>query len=112
KMLVEEHGARAKILHEGSAEIKDRVSRAYGILIHSYQIEAIEALNAISLLKLGVELGWLTGTNVKELNRLFFNCRRAHLLHQYSGEKIKQEEIPHKRAEFIHKNLKNVQLAI
>ncbi len=110
-MLVEEHGARSKILHEESAEIKDRVSRAFGILIHSYQIEAVEALNAISLLKLGAELGWLTGVTSKELNRLFFNCRRAHLLHQY-GERIKQEEIPHKRAEFIHKTLKGVQLTI
>lgn len=112
KMLVEEHGARAKILHdENNAEIKDRVSRAFGILIHSYQIEAVEALNAISLLKLGVELGWMNGVSVRELNSLFFNCRRAHLLHQY-GEKIKQEEIPHKRAEYIHKSLKDVKLTI
>lgn len=111
KMLVEEHGARSKILHEDNAEIKDRVSRAFGILIHSYQIEAVEALNAISLLKLGVELGWMTGVTSRELNSLFFNCRRAHLLHN-CGEKIKQEEIPHKRAEYIHKALKNVQLTI
>lgn len=111
KMLVEEHGARSKILHEDNAEIKDRISRAFGILIHSYQIEAVEALNAISLLKLGVELGWMTGVTSKELNSLFFNCRRAHLLH-HCGERIKQEEIPHKRAEFIHKALKNVQLTI
>lgn len=111
KILLEEHGARSKILHEDNSEIKDRVSRAYGILFHSYQIEAVEALNAISLLKLGVELGWMKGTTSKELNRLFFSCRRAHLLQQY-GEKIKQEEIAHKRAAFIHQNLKGVELTI
>jgi protein arginine kinase len=111
KILLEEHGARSKILHEDNGEIKDRVSRAYGVLIHSYQIEAVEALNAISLLKLGAELGWMKGTTTKELNRLFFNCRRAHLLHQ-CGEKIKQEEIAHKRAAYIHQNLKGVELTI
>lgn len=111
KILLEEHGARSKILHEDNAEIKDRVSRAFGVLIHSYQIETVEALNALSLLKLGVELGWMSGTTSKELNRLFFNCRRAHLLHQYE-EKIKQEELAHKRAAYIHQNLKNVQLTI
>jgi protein arginine kinase len=111
KLLLEENGIRKKIRQEDSAEIKDKVSRAFGVLIHSYQIEAIEALNAISLLKLGFDLGWVTGTGVKELNNLFFNCRRAHLLNQYK-EKVKQEEIPHKRAEFIHRSLKEVKLVI
>lgn len=112
KLQVEEHSAKSKILHEDSAEIKDNVSRAFGILIHSYQIEAIEALNAISLLKLGLELGWAKGISITDINQLFFNCRRAHLLHQFSGAAIKQEEILHKRAEFIHQVLKNVTLTI
>jgi protein arginine kinase len=79
-------------------------------LIHSYQIEAVEALNAISLLKLGVDLRWVLGITMEQLNLLFFNCRRAHLLCQFK-EKIPQEEILHKRAEFIHKTLKGVELA-
>lgn len=112
KMLVEENSIKSKISHEESADIKDKVSRAFGILIHSYQIEAIEALNALSLFKLGVELGWFSGITIQEVNRLFFNCRRAHLLHICGGEKLKPEEIPHKRAEFIHQNLKNVQQLI
>lgn len=111
KMLVEENSARKKILHDDNGEIKDKVSRAFGILVHSYQIEAIEALNALSLIKLGIELKWITGMTVQQANSLFFNCRRAHLLHHYN-EDIKQEEILHKRAEFIHKNLKDVHLSI
>lgn len=111
KILLEENGIRSKIIHEESADIKDKVSRAFGILIHSYQIEGIEALNALSLLKLGVELGWVKGITVKEVNTLFFNCRRAHLMRHYDAV-IKQEEVLHKRAEFIHSSLKNVQLTI
>lgn len=111
KLLVEEHATRSKIKHDNSAIIKDKVSRAYGILIHSYHIEAVEALNAISLMKLGIEMGWLTGVTTAQLNRLFFNCRRAHLLCQYD-QKVTQEEIPHKRAEFIHKTLKDAKLTI
>ncbi|MBA3958090.1 MAG: protein arginine kinase [Parachlamydiaceae bacterium] len=111
KILIEENGARSKILSDGNGEIKDKVSRAFGILMHSYQIEAIEALNALSLLKLGLELKWLEGITLREINGLFFNCRRAHLMHQ-CGEDLKQEEILHKRAEFIHASLKNVKLTI
>jgi protein arginine kinase len=111
KLLVEENATRNHIRHSASPDIKDKVSRAFGILIHSYQIEAAEALNAISLLKLGAELGWVRGISTTTLNLLFFNCRRSHLLCQFP-EKIPQEEIIHKRAEFIHKVLKDVHLAI
>lgn len=109
KLQLEENQARNIIKSTSNASIKDKISRAYAILLHSYQIEAVEALNAVSLLKLGVDLGWISGINVGELNSLFFFCRRAHLLNQFA-EKISQDEIPHKRAEFIHKVLKNIKL--
>lgn len=111
KIMVDENAARSHIRHTDNANIKDKVSRAYGILIHSYQIEAVEALNAISLLKLGNEMGWINGISPQEMNQLFFNCRRSHLLRQFSS-KVSQDEIIHKRSEFIHKALKNVHLTI
>lgn len=112
KLLVEEKSARSRLQNDQHAdEIKDKVSRAYAILLHSYQIEAVEALNAISLLKLGLDLGWVVNTDHKVLNELLFNSRRAHLL-CHCGEKLSQEAIPHKRAEFIHQALKGMQLTI
>ncbi|NGX58121.1 MAG: Protein-arginine kinase [Chlamydiae bacterium] len=111
KLIVHEQGLRKKLKEEESTEMKNKVSRAYGVLVHSYQITVSEALNAISLMKLGLELGWLTGVTIKELNALFFGCRRAHLL-AHCGEDIDQEELPHKRAEYIHKVLQNAELHI
>jgi protein arginine kinase len=87
------------------------VSRAYAILLHSYQIEAIEALKALSLVKMGLDLEWLKGTSQAALNHLFFACRRAHLLCQYERN-ISHEELPHRRAEFIHKALHGLELLI
>ena len=111
KILAEETAVRLQIKKNGNPEIKDKVSRAYAILSHSYQIEAIEALNAISLLKLGLEMEWITGVTMADLNRLFFNCRRGHLLNQFQ-EAIPQEEILHRRAEYIHKTFKDLKLVI
>lgn len=111
KLLTEENRARSEIRKSQNAHIKDLVSRAYGILIHSYQIESIEALNAISLIKLGVEMGWITGLNYLKLNQLFFNCRRSHLLSNF-GDIIPKDELLHKRAEFIHEAFKNSELQI
>lgn len=111
KVIGEEIQARHQIKREESADLKDKVSRAFGILIHSYQIEAVEALNALGLIKLGQEAGWISGIKNEELNELFFRCRRAHLLNE-SQQKISHEELPHKRAEKIHKAFENVKLLI
>jgi protein arginine kinase len=114
KLVVEEKSMRQH-LKQGSetevAEVKDKVSRAYAILLHSYQIEAVEALQALSLVKMGLDLGWLQGTSQVVLNHMLFACRRAHLLCQ-NGQTITQEELPHRRAEFIHKALHGLELLI
>lgn len=111
KLTVEENSQRTKIKMNGNTEIKDRISRAFGILMHSYQIDAIEALNALSLIKLGVDLQWISGATTEELNALFFNCRRAHLICQFNNS-VPQEELAHKRAAYIHDTLKAIQLTI
>lgn len=111
RLVSEEKMLRLSFLKTQNPDIMDRVSRAFAVLRHSYQIEAVEALNAISLIKLGLEMGWVDGVTMESLNQLFFTCRRAHLLYQFNG-KIAQEEIPHKRAEYIHKALSQMKLLI
>lgn len=111
KLLVMEKSARTEVREHDNAELKDKVSRAYGVLIHSYQIDTIEAMNALSLLKLSVDLGWLSGITIEQLNNVFFNCRRAHLLTLF-GKEIPQEDLLHKRAEYIHQILSAAKLNI
>lgn len=111
KLINEEKACREEVASQESAEIKDKVARAWAVLIHSYQIETQEALNAIALVKLGCDLKWIKGIEIPALNELFFNCRRAHLLRLFP-EKIPQDQIPHKRAEFIHESLKGTELVV
>lgn len=115
KMVLEEKSARQR-LQQGQGndviEIKDKVSRAFGVLLHSYQIEAVEALQSLSLLKLGLDLGWIKGVTQEVLNALLFSIRRAHLLCHYSQDKISQDELLHKRAEYVHDALKGIELLI
>lgn len=111
KVIAEENSARKKIRETNRPELKDKVARAYALLMYSYQIETIEALNEIALMKFGLEMGWIQGITLTELNALFFSCRRAHLLRR-QNEKIAMEDVAHKRAELIHTTLKNVTLTI
>lgn len=111
KLMVEEKSARSQIHGESNPMMKDRVSRAYGILLHSFQIEAIEALDALSLVKLGIEMEWMSGLTMRQLNQLTFKLRRGHLLGEFDTQ-VAQEELNHKRAEFIHKQLQDLVLKI
>lgn len=108
-MIAEEKRARGQIKQQNDVEIKDKISRAFGLLTYSYQIEAAEALNALSLLKMGVDLGWVENITVEKLNELFFNSRRAHLL-ATGPASLRSDELAHRRAEFLHEALQKASL--
>jgi protein arginine kinase len=94
-------------------EMMDLVSRAFGLLTHSYQLEIKECLEALSLLKLGIDLGWINGVTQKTIDGLFFSCRKAHLLfHLKENKKFDAAQIPHIRAAFIHEKLSKMKLLI
>lgn len=111
KLIGEEKRLRESLKTHKNADLKDKVARAYGILVHSYQIETAEALQEIALLKFGLELEWIQGITMKALNALFFSCQRAHLLRK-EPQKIALEELGHRRASFIHQALQSVALRI
>lgn len=110
KLMVEEKSTRTKVGHNHHPHIRDLVSRAFGLLRHSYQLEAVEALNAISLVKLGLGLGWIKGLTVTDLNGLFVHCRRAHLVGK--EQDMHPEEILHHRAEVTRAALANAALDV
>jgi protein arginine kinase len=100
RAVVAEVTLRKKLKSGDNEHIKNKVARALGLLTHSYQLETIEALNAFSLVKLGIELEWIKGPPNLNLNQIFFNCRRAHLMHQLENE-VTIPELPRKRAEYL-----------
>lgn len=100
KVVVAEITIRKKLMQEGNENLKNKVGRALGLLTYSYQLETIEALNALSLVKLGAELGWISGAENLNFNQIFLNCRRSHLINLLGGN-INVPELPRKRAEYL-----------
>jgi protein arginine kinase len=113
KLMALEKTLRSHLQSDHNAEIKDQVSRSFGLLLHSYQLQTKEALGALSLIKLGLHLDWVEGITDAKLNTLFFQCRRAHLLHLLNEQQMTDsQEIARKRAEFLHKNMQGAVLKI
>jgi protein arginine kinase len=113
KLMAMEKTLRSHLKNENNAEIKDQVSRSFGLLLHSYQLQTKEAMGALSLMKLGLHLDWIEGVTENKLNTLFFQCRRAHLMHLLNEQQTADpQEIARKRAEFLHKTMQGTVLKI
>ncbi len=111
RAVVAEISLRKKLMESGNEQLKNKVTRALGLLTHSYQLEAVEALNALSLVKLGIEIGWILAPQNMNMNQVLFNCRRAHLINLLDG-KVEIPDLPRKRAEYLHDLAGKLTLAI
>lgn len=108
ELIILEKTLRDHLREERNPEMKNQVSRAFGLLKHSYQLQTKETLNALSLMKLGLDLGWIKGVEDMTINEVFFLCRRAHLAYLFREDD--QSTLPRKRAELIHERLAAMEL--
>lgn len=110
RLSIAEMSQRKKLQHDTNHEIMDRVARAYGLVKHSYMLDTREAMQAISLLKLGSLMGWLQGLSTKSANQWLFDIQRAHL----RGEQKEgaSTSLNHERALLLHKMLTSCNLLI
>lgn len=109
KLINQESFLRAEIKRKEDGEFKDLISRSFGILKHSYQMPTKDALSALSYIKLGIDLGWITGISDDIINKIYFKSRKSHLLSNENSD-LAQDALLHKRASFIHDELKNARL--
>lgn len=110
-LVVAEKDARSKIKASQDIVFKDHICRAIGLLKHSYKLDALEALSHLSFLKLGIELGWVKGMNTEEINTLFFDSRRSHLIYLLHNEDSKVD-IAVQRAEYLREKTSKLQFKL
>lgn len=96
--------------NSGHDELKDRISRAYGLITHSHKLDAKECLSALSLIELGRSLGWIENAQMFDFANMFVRSRRAHLLHVHGLEKA--ADLEQVRAKYLHEQVKGLRLAI
>lgn len=99
---------QTKMADKPTAEVKDKVARALGLLKSSFQMDTKEALSALSMVKLGHQLGWIEGISLQQIHSLFFRVQRAHLSH---GDEKGSELMEH-RAQFLKGALEQVKTTI
>ncbi len=81
-----ELNARQKLLETETGKLQDKIGRAYGILQHGHLLSTTEAMNLLSLIRLGVDLGIFPDTHRCTIDRLFIEAQPGHLQHAQHGE--------------------------
>ncbi|PTY04838.1 protein arginine kinase [Opitutaceae bacterium EW11] len=76
-----ELNARQRLVEGDSAKLFDKIGRAYGILQNSHLLSSSEAMNLLSLLRLGVDLGVFPDDSRSVIDRLFIEAQPGHILH-------------------------------
>lgn len=81
-----EVNAREKLLEADAGKLFDKIGRAYGILQNSHVLSSSEAMNLLSLLRLGVDLGVFPGDNRTLIDRMLIEAQPGHLQYAQKGE--------------------------
>jgi len=100
-----EHDARQVLIQKKSNTLWDQIGRAYGVLTYAHAMSSKEALNLLSIIKLGVDLGAFPEDKRLVIDELFMDTQPAHL-QKTSQQKLNAEERDHLRAEIIRSRLK------
>ncbi len=101
KQVVEqERMARERVLKTGRMMLEDRVLRAYAVAQNARIVSSKEALELLSLVRLGVDLGIITDIDNALINDLFIITQPAHL-QKISRRKISSRQRDIKRAKIM-----------
>ena len=102
-----ESNARTKLFEDDPDMVRDKIGRAYGLLRHAWVIDSKEALNHLSLLRLGGHLGLIEADSVRRCDSLLTEIQPAHLQF-HAGRKLSPEERDSIRAEIVRSRLQSL----
>ena len=100
-----EHNARLRLMEQRGEVLRDHVGRAYGILSNAHLVSTGEALDLLSGLRLGVDLGILKDIRRETIDELMVLTQPGHL-QKLAGRRLKARERDRVRADLIRRRLK------
>ena len=104
QIIEHEQNARQLLVQKKPNTLLDHIGRAYGILRHAYSMSSKEALNLLSFMKLGIDLGFFPEECRQPVDELFIETQPAHL-QKGTQQKLAADERDSLRAEIVRTKL-------
>ncbi len=105
----QERAARAALPTQFALEARDRIGRAFGTLRYARTLPCREATEALSMLRLGHEIGWMKGISRQKFNELLVWIRPAYL-QVAQGRVLSGAQRDARRAELLRPTITRVKL--
>jgi len=99
-----EKNARIRLTEKKELYLKDHIGRAYGILTNAYLLTTKEAMDLLSDLRLGVDLGILKSVDRKTVDELLMAAQPGHL-QKLEGKALKPKDRDRVRAKRVRERL-------
>ncbi len=106
ELIDHENNARIRLMNEKSLMMEDHIARARGILSNAKLMTSGEALNLLSSLRLGLDLGKIDQFSRRDLDMLFISLQPAHL-QKLENKELQPDERDVVRAEMLRKYMKS-----
>ena len=107
QIIEHEENARITLLEKKPKLVYDQIGRAYGILTNAHTISSKEALNLLSLVRMGVDLDIFPATARGSVDEMFILSQPAHV-QRTAARKLTAEERDILRAELVRAQLANL----
>jgi protein arginine kinase len=96
-----------KLLEDNRLMLHDKIGRSYGTLMHAWLIDSKEALNHLSIIRLGANLGFFPHEVSHLCDSLLMEIQPAHL-QLHSGKKLTPEQRDDCRGQIIRSHLQKL----
>ncbi len=107
QIIENEENARPKSLESNPAKLSNNTGRAYGILTNAHVISSKEAKNLLSLLRLGLDLGYFPDMDPEVVDELFIVTEPGHIQFK-EAKKMSPEERDIMRATQLRERLEGM----
>ncbi len=106
KIIEAEQNMRDTLVQAHQNTLADQVGRAYGILSNAHSMTSKEALNLLSVIRMGVDLALLPPACRLPVDELFMETQPAHLQKNSPQPKLSAEERDALRADIVRAKLR------
>lgn len=104
EIIEHERNARLRLMDKKEVVVRDHVGRALGILSHAHILTSKEALDMLSGLRLGIDLGILPGVERRTVDELMLVTQPGHL-QRLESRVLKPKDRDRARAQLVRSRL-------
>lgn len=113
KSIVEhELNARDRLLENEPTKLPDKIGRAFGVLQNAHMITSSEAMNLLSLVRLGVDLGCFAETHRVAIDRLFIEAQPGHIQNRSGQPELESDARDRLRANQLRAEFANFETPV